>query len=402
MASAAALGAVGRGFKSLYSDFSFQTSEISMSEILAWFHWDPSREILRIPFIDHPLGWYGFCFVTGFVLGYLVILPLFTRKLLETKILRERDIKNWQTLIKELKLANSSDNPILHTFYQKLSPDVKKHLAHFHFMQEPDQELKKGVLQALNDSKHRLQRQELENLFPQAIMPIKEISILLADKITWFVTIGTLIGARLGEVFFYDWPHYRDNPLNILKIWEGGLASHGGTTGILIALVLFRKSIKQNFPEFTFLTILDCLCIPAALGSGFIRIGNFFNQEIIGSETNVPWAVIFGHPVLGKAGIPRHPVQLYEAFAYFAIFGILYYLWKFWGKNLKEGFLIGLFFVLTFSSRFFIEFYKVPLSAIIDESFLQTGQYLSIPFIIAGLTIIYYSLQKSKKKFQFT
>lgn len=373
-----------------------------MIEILSWFRWDPSREIFRIPLLNHPLGWYGLCFVTGFVLGYLVILPLFKRKLLETTHLQERDIRSWASLIKELKLFQSSTLPVKLSLYQKLSSEAKNDLLNFHFMQEPDQVLKKEILRVLNDTKNKLSRSDLEKLFPLAILPIKELSIFLADKITWYVTIGTLVGARLGEIFFYDWPHYRDNPLSIFKIWEGGLASHGGTVGILLALILFRKSIYRNFPEFNFLSILDCLCIPAALGATFIRIGNFFNQEIIGAETDAPWAIIFGHPVFGKPDVPRHPVQLYEALAYFLIFVTLFSLWKFGRKHLREGLLIGLFFVLTFSSRFFIEFYKVPLSAIIDESFLQTGQYLSIPFVVAGSILIWHAMRKSKQTLQFT
>jgi len=370
-----------------------------MSEIfsLAWLHWDPSREIFRLPILDRPLGWYGLCFVLGFILGYLVIIPIFKRKLLETKNLLPRDIKSWSVLVRDFKAAQSSHSPTLSLLYQRLNPEAKKQLAQQQFMQEPNSQLKAALLQALNDPKKSFSRNELESLFPQAIFPLKEICASLADRITWFVTIGTLVGARLGEVFFYDWPHYRDNLLDIFKIWEGGLSSHGGTIGIIIAILLFRKSIQKSFPEFTFLTILDCLCIPTALACGFIRIGNFFNQEIVGTPTDVPWAIIFGHPVFGKSPVPRHPVQLYEAAAYFTIFVIFYSLWKFQGKKLKEGFLIGSFFTLTFTSRFLLEFFKLPLSAMIDESYLQTGQYLSIPFILGGVGILLYAYQKPRQ-----
>jgi prolipoprotein diacylglyceryl transferase len=361
---------------------------------LAWFYWDPSREIFRIPIIDRPLGWYGLCFVLGFILGYFVIIPIFRRKLLETKNLLPRDIKSWPLLARDFKAAQSSHSPTLLMLYQRLSPEAKKQLTQLQLMQEPDCQLKAALLQALNDPKKTFSRNELEALLPQSILPLKEICTHLADRLTWFVTLGTLIGARLGEVFFYDWPHYRNNLLDIFKIWEGGLASHGGTLGIIIAIVLFRKSIQKNFPEFTFLTILDCLCIPTALGCGFIRIGNFFNQEIVGTPTDVPWAIIFGHPVFGKSPVPRHPVQLYEAAAYFTIFVIFYCLWKFQGKKLKEGFLIGSFLIVTFTSRFLLEFFKLPLSAMFDESYLQTGQYLSVPFILGGMSILLYAYQK--------
>lgn len=213
-------------------------------------------------------------------------------------------------------------------------------------------------------------------------------AVYLTDKLTWMTILGTLIGARLGFVFFYEWPRFQTHPFDILKVWEGGLASHGGAIGILIALIFFRRSIKKQFPEITFLDVLDIICIPTALTAAFIRVGNFFNQEILGSTTNVPWAVTFGHPMDGSAPIPRHPVQLYEAFTYFVIFVILYTLWYKWSNKLKKGMLTGLFLVLVFGSRFLLEFFKIPDSLILDESFLLTSQYLSIPFILGGIYLI--------------
>ncbi|CCB86196.1 prolipoprotein diacylglyceryl transferase [Parachlamydia acanthamoebae UV-7] len=364
---------------------------------LGWFYWDPSREIFRLPIVDRPLGWYGACFVLGFILGYFIILPIFKRKLLETRNLLERDIQDWPLLVKDFKVAQNSPDPWIRSLHLKLSPEAKKQLSQLQFMQEPDSSLKATLLQTLNELKGSRSRIDLETLFPQTIIPLKQLCVSLADRITWFVTVGTLVGARLGEIFFYDWPHYREHPLDMIKIWEGGLASHGGVIGILIAIFLFHRSIKKKFPEFSILTILDCLCIPASLGAFWIRIGNFFNQEIIGTYTTVPWAVVFGHPVYGQPGIPRHPVQLYEAFSYLAIFTILYCLWRFEGKKMREGALVGIFFALTFSARFFLEFFKLPMSHMLDESFLQTGQYLSIPFVILGLILIFYSCRNRKQ-----
>lgn len=216
----------------------------------------------------------------------------------------------------------------------------------------------------------------------------RNLAYALIDRMTWFVVCGTLIGARLGHVFFYDWPRYAAHPLDILKIWEGGLASHGGTIGIMIAIFCYQRLFCKPYPELSFLKILDLFSVPTAFGACCIRIGNFTNQEILGTPTNLPWAIIFGHPADGSAPVPRHPAQLYEAVVYLGIFILLYYLWRYRSEKLRPGVLLGTFFVLTFASRFFIEFIKNPQSLVIDESLLQMGQYLSIPFIALGIILI--------------
>jgi phosphatidylglycerol---prolipoprotein diacylglyceryl transferase len=126
------------------------------------------------------------------------------------------------------------------------------------------------------------------------------------------------------------------------------------------------------------------VAIPTAFVACCIRIGNFFNQEILGTITSVPWAVVFGDPFDGSTPAPRHPVQLYEAICYLLTCFILLALWKLKRNKLRPGALVGLFFILIFGSRFIIEFWKQPQGMMIDESYLQTGQYLSIPFIVAG------------------
>lgn len=274
--------------------------------MLSWFYWNPSPEVFRIPYLDHPLRWYGVLFVFGFIVGYLLMVTIL-RSLLKTKYPNEAGDK----------------------------------------------------------------------------------AIYLADRLTWFVMGGTIIGARLGHVFFYGWPRYREHPSEIIKIWEGGLASHGGALGILIGLIFFRLLIKKEYPNFTFLKILDLLCIPTAFAAFCIRVGNFINQEILGTESNLPWAVVFGNPADGSPIVPRHPVQLYEAAAYLIVFGIIYTLWLKKGPTLGAGVISGLFLVLVFGSRFFIEFLKMPSSMMMDESFIQTGQLLSLPFVIAGLILIW-------------
>lgn len=211
------------------------------------------------------------------------------------------------------------------------------------------------------------------------------------DRLTWYVVIGTIVGARLGHVFFYDWERYKQHPWQILNTREGGLASHGGTVGVLLALAFFYFTYLKRKTQVTFLELLDRMAIPTAVTATFIRIGNFFNQEIIGVPTNLPWAVTFGHPADGEAPVPRHPAQLYEAVLYFATFLILYFLWKRTSIKERPGATIGLFFILVFGGRFLIEFIKVVQESIFDQQLLQAGQWLSIPFILGGLGLLLWS-----------
>lgn len=284
-------------------------STISLFPMLAWLYWDPMPQAFTIPFIDRPVAWYGICFVIGFILGYIVLQPIFRQFLLGTKRYGVEDIRE------------------LTTFY--------------------------------------------------------------TDRLTWFIVLGTIIGARLGHVLFYDFPYYVRNPVESIMIWKGGLASHGGTLGVIISIFLFLYIYRKSLPELSFIKLIDMLVIPTALTVTFIRIGNFINQEILGYPTTLPWGIIFGHPADRSYPEPRHPVSLYEAACYLTIFMILYSLWKYRRNKLKEGFLSGLFFVLVFGSRFLIDFFKLPQSHIIDENFLQMGQYLSLPFILLGIILMF-------------
>lgn len=205
------------------------------------------------------------------------------------------------------------------------------------------------------------------------------------DALTVAMILGTVIGARLGHCFFYEPSYYLANPEKILFVWEGGLASHGGALGILIALYFYLK----KRPQISFLWLADRLVIVTALAGSFIRLGNFFNSEIYGAPTNVPWAVVFSK----VDDLPRHPSQIYEAVAYLLTFVILYVLYKRHYKEIKQGFLLGLFFILVFGFRFLVEFLKAPQVAFEMQMPLNMGQILSIPFIIAG---IYFILRKVK------
>lgn len=363
---------------------------------LAWLFWDPERVLFTVPIIDRPIVWYGLWFVSGFIVGYLLILPMFRKKLERTPEILDRDIADWGRLIAVLQEGPTKPGSLLFKISQNFDKKTWQLLRQPMAQQKNSNApaLRSAILAALNSvlndthSSLKVDRAQLEALFPKAIYRLKDIALYLVDRLTWFVVAGTIIGARLGHVFFYDWPRYEDHYGDIFKVWEGGLASHGATVGILLALFLYQKVICRKFPELSFQTLLDIIVVPTAFAACCIRIGNFFNQEIIGTPTSVPWAVIFGHPADHSVPEPRHPVQLYEGGVYLLTFFLLYYLWKTQGEKLRTGVLSGIFFISIFGSRFFFEFLKMPQSLMLDESFLQTGQYLSIPCVALGLWLL--------------
>lgn len=213
----------------------------------------------------------------------------------------------------------------------------------------------------------------------------QEKATKLADALLLYIVFATIIGARLGHVFFYSWPIYQRDPWSILRVWEGGLASHGAAVAIVLSIFFFVWRKKRSFPGLSSVFLLDLICIPSALAGAFIRMGNFFNQELVGTPTSLPWAVVFGHPAHGGPVLPRHPVQIYESFFYLFTFLFLYVLWKKKIYHLGRGALFSLFMVLVFSFRFFAEFFKEAQSMLLDENaFLSMGHYLSIPFVLGG------------------
>jgi len=196
------------------------------------------------------------------------------------------------------------------------------------------------------------------------------------DRLFQYVVIGALVGARLGHCLFYDPVYYLTHPIDILKIWEGGLASHGNGIGLFVALYLYAR----NTPGQTYLWILDRLSIATALAGTFIRLGNLFNSEILGKPAYLPWAFIFAR----IDPVPRHPVQLYEAIAYACIFFLLLMLYRRQRTAIPPGQLLGAFLTTTFGIRFVLEFLKVRQAAFGQEFFLNMGQLLSIPFMLLG------------------
>ena len=206
------------------------------------------------------------------------------------------------------------------------------------------------------------------------------------DDLLTYAATGTIVGARLGHCLFYDPLYYLSNPFKILAIWEGGLASHGAILGILIALYLYQRKVKEPYIWF-----VDRVSIVSALGAAFIRTGNFFNSEIVGEVTTVPWAVIFQRFDL----LPRHPVQLYEATSYFCVFLLLVVMYIKRDVKARSGVFFATFLVTIFSARFLLEFVKTKQASYEDILGMSTGQMLSIPFVLAGL--IYLVLPLFKK-----
>lgn len=205
--------------------------------------------------------------------------------------------------------------------------------------------------------------------------PIEKLDSLLVHLV-----LGTTIGARLGHCLFYDPGYYLSNPLEILKIWEGGLASHGGGIGVMIALWLF---VRKN-PEFSLMWLFDRIAIFTVMTGGFIRLGNLFNSEILGKPTGGDWGFVFTR----IDQIPRHPAQLYESICYFLIFAFVYRVYLSFKSKTPPGLLLGMVFAGIFTARFFIEFVKENQSAFENQMTLNMGQLLSVPFVAVGIWLV--------------
>jgi phosphatidylglycerol---prolipoprotein diacylglyceryl transferase len=236
----------------------------------------------------------------------------------------------------------------------------------------------------------------------------ENISDDLLDKLLLYTVIATIVGARLGHVLFYG-PYfdvysddgfliergYFSNPIDIFKVWEGGLASHGGAIAIIIALWIYSRKIAKK----PIIWILDRIVISASIAACFIRLGNLVNHEIIGIPTDLPWGFKFNFSgseyLINGEHVFRHPAQLYEAILYFLIFLLLLYMY--WKTNLqtKPGILFGTFLVTHFTARFMVEFIKIGQTYRDDVLPINTGQMLSIPFILIG---VYFLIKGMKAK----
>lgn len=233
----------------------------------------------------------------------------------------------------------------------------------------------------------------MSRMFKHEGAPEKWLGILLT-----YLVVCTILGARLGHVFFYEWDYYSQHPGEILKIWNGGLASHGGTIANIIGVYLFAKFTTKKPMSWT----LDKLVVPVALVAGLIRLGNLMNSEIYGGPTDLPWGFIF---LRNNEVVPAHPTQIYEAICYFALFAIL--MWMYWKKNAQERpyLMSGIFFIGIFLPRFLIEFVKnvqepFELDMIANYG-INMGQLLSIPFVLLGVIMVVYALMHPRQHWTF-
>jgi len=223
----------------------------------------------------------------------------------------------------------------------------------------------------------------LEWIFKREKQDTKPLEHLLV-----YAIIGAVVGARLMHCFAYEPDFYLSHPLEILKIYKGGLASHGGMLGVILALYLFCKKYKINF-----MWLLSRITIAGAITASFVRFGNLFNSEILGVPTDKPWGIIFSRVDM----IPRHPVQLYEAFSYLLLVAILLYTYKKVSPIFATKILPAIFLTYMFSVRFLLEYTKTRQADYQWDLPLTTGQALSIPFIIIGVIWLIVAI-KSKAK----
>lgn len=218
----------------------------------------------------------------------------------------------------------------------------------------------------------------------------EKVPVKLLDQLTTYMVIATVIGARLGHCFFYEPAYYLSHPIEILKVWEGGLASHGAAIGILLAVFIFSRKNKVSY-----WWTMDRIATVTALAGFFIRMGNLMNSEIYGRPTSLPWGFIYANAGDTAQRLqPRHPTQIYEGLAYLLIFVILIIIYYRKNGKPREGSLISLFLLLVFTVRFFIEFLKEPQVGFEQSMALNMGQLLSIPFILAGASGLFLIFRK--------
>lgn len=208
----------------------------------------------------------------------------------------------------------------------------------------------------------------------------------LTDAIFIYVAVSTVVGARLGHCFFYEPQYFLAHPLEVFNIRGGGLASHGAAIGMLIGLWLFSR--REKLP---FMWTLDRMAVVIPIGGALVRLGNLLNSEVYGTPTDLPWGFVFR-----RAGetVPMHPTQIYEAVAYLLIFLLLVYMYFVREAGKRPGLLFGTFLTLLFTSRFLIESIKNPQEAFEQAMTLNMGQWLSLPFMAAGIVILALSFRR--------
>jgi prolipoprotein diacylglyceryl transferase len=229
----------------------------------------------------------------------------------------------------------------------------------------------------------------MQRVFRREGKPVQDLDYLLL-----YLLGGTVIGARLGHVLFYAPGYYLLRPFEIIAIWEGGLASHGGLIGVLLAIWLYCRR-REDQP---FVWLLDRLAAPVALTGALIRLGNFFNSEILGVPTDQPWGVVFERAARLRTDIeavPLHPVQMYESISYALIAALLWVLYRRYGEDTPRGLLIGLFMTLIFGARIVLETFKREQAHFEVGLPLSMGQMLSIPAVLFGLWLLWRAYRAS-------
>jgi phosphatidylglycerol:prolipoprotein diacylglycerol transferase len=220
------------------------------------------------------------------------------------------------------------------------------------------------------------------------------------DKLTIYIVVGTIIGARLGHYIFYEWELLLQAPgtwfISLITPPFSGLASHGGTMAVLVAIYLYSRQKDDQ----SFLWAVDRIAVVAPLTGAFIRFGNLMNSEIYGEATSLPWAFIFQRetdPSLLPLE-PRHPTQLYEMLVYLLLFAYTFYLWKYKRATIPVGTITAVLLIVLFTARFLIEFLKNNQSGFENELFLNMGQLLSIPAVILGIVILMIGYRRKEVK----
>jgi prolipoprotein diacylglyceryl transferase len=221
----------------------------------------------------------------------------------------------------------------------------------------------------------------------------ENIDLKWLESLFIYLIVATIVGARLGHVFFYGWEYYSKHPIEILFVWQGGLASHGGVLGIIIAMIIWSKKVSKR----SILWVLDRVVVPSIFVGALIRFGNLMNSEIYGHATTLPWGFIFER---NHETVAKHPTQIYEALCYLLTFGVMLYMyWKTKAKD-YQGLLVGVFFIMVFTSRFFIEFIKEVQEPFENGMSLVMGQWLSIPFILTGIVLVSLAIKRGPVYYQ--
>jgi phosphatidylglycerol---prolipoprotein diacylglyceryl transferase len=317
-------------------------------------YWNPPKFIFTIPVIDRPIAFYGLFFFLGFLASYYLAVYVFDQVI--TPLLKEQN-KNSVKKIKGL--------------LSKKEVNKEEDIAGMYFIE--------------GDS----------------LVTTWNLSKDLINTALFYSVVFSIIGSRLFHVFFYDWPYYQNHLAEIPLAFDGGLASHGGILGVFFAWFLFYKLAKKKIKGLSLLSVFDVMVLNIGLALGSIRIGNFFNQEILGKPTDSIFGITFGNPMGGLPIVPRHPVQLYESISYFLICFLLIVIWK--KTKLKPGTYFALGNIFYFSARFICEFFKLEQSQSMPESSILTmGQIQSIPFILMGIIVaVVLNVEKGPKHPRF-